>query len=123
MYALLIMGRMKLWDEDEDDAMKRIYQRIANDFAGNVNPLEIIKNIKNATVPTAVNRGYQLLEGITEMTWATMLIASGHTDEALTQQGNLRGSANVKRNIHFISAWYDITHKLEDSKLFEEYLK
>lgn len=123
MYVLLIMGRMKLWDEDEDDAMKRIYQRIANDFAGNVNPLEIIKNIKNATVPTAVNRGYQLLEGITEMTWATMLIASGHTDEALTQQGNLRGSANVKRNIHFISAWYDITHKLEDSKLFEEYLK
>ena len=123
MYFLLLIGYMKLWDRDDDDTLAKLYSRVANDFAGNVNPLEILKNIKNAGIPTTVNRGYQLLEGTTQLFWSTILYGAGYDDAALTKDGNFKGAAGVKRNIHFISAWYDFTSGLENSALYEEYLK
>ncbi len=123
MYLLLMMGAAQLWDRDDDDTAKKIYERIANDFAGNVHPLELLKNVKNAFLPTAVNRGYQLLEGTAELTFSMLAYGAGYDDAALTREGNFRGAANVKRNIHFISAWYDVTSGIENSELFKEYLK
>ena len=123
MYFLLLLGYMKLWDRGDDDTMKNIYKRIADDFAGNVNPMEILKNIKNSGIPTSINRGYQLLSGTTELFWSSLLYGAGYDDAALTKQGNFRGAAEVKRNLHFISAWYDWTSKMENSELYKEYMK
>jgi len=123
MYVLLLIGYMKLWDRDDDDTLAKIYNRVANDFAGNVNPLEILKNVKNSGIPTSVNRGYQLLEGTTQLFWSTLLYGAGYDDAALTKEGNFKGSSNVKRNIHFISAWHDLNTGVDNSELFKEYFK
>lgn len=123
MWVLLLIGYMKLWDRDEQPTEKKIYDRITNDFAGNVNPMEMIKNIKNAYLPSSINRAYQLLSGITETSWSMLLWSAGYDDAALTKEGNFRGSANIKRNTHFIAPIYDIMLKGENSDLFKEYMK
>jgi hypothetical protein len=83
MWILMLVGYMKLWDRDDDDTLKKLYRRVQDDFAGNAYPLEIIKNIKNAFLPTAINRGYQLLEGSAELFVSTLLYGAGYYDEAL----------------------------------------
>jgi hypothetical protein len=45
-----------------------------------------------------------------------MLYSAGYEDEALTTQGNLRGSVELRRSIHFLSAWHDFNSKIEESE-------
>lgn len=123
MFFLLWLGYMKLWDRDEQSTEKKIYERISNDFAGNVNPMDILRNLGNAAKPVALNRTIQLLSGITEASWSVLLYSAGYDDAALTKEGNFRGSANIKRNLHLTSFWYDWLAKMEDSDLHKEYLK
>jgi hypothetical protein len=123
MFFLMYIGYMKLWDRGDDDTLKKLYKRVQDDFASNVNPLELIKNIKNAGIPTAINRSYQLLEGTAELALSMMSFAAGYDDAALTKEGNFRGSANVKRNLHITAPFYDWTTKMENMELYQEYLK
>lgn len=70
MFLLLVIGYQNLWDRDDDDTIKKLYDRISNDFAGNVYPLEIVKNVSNLMNPVATRKAYNTIESGTELTWS-----------------------------------------------------
>lgn len=123
MWMAMLFGYFNLWDRDDEDTFKKIYGRVMNDFAGNVNPLELGKNITNMIQPIAVRKGYKLVESSTELFWSTMLYGAGFDDEALTKQGNLRGWSEFQRNVHFLSAYHDIVKGINESEFLSERVK
>lgn len=119
---MLIFGYNNLWDRDDDDTMKKLYGRISNDFAGNVYPIEIIKNVSNLMNPVATRKAYNTIESATELTWSMMLDAAGYDDAALTKEGRWRGASKFEQNIHFLSSWHDVNTKIDNSEYLSNVL-
>lgn len=86
-----------------------------NDVNLTANPLEIINNAANLSKPVSINKFQKLLGSGVETGYSALLWSAGYDDEALTQQGNLRGSKEFQRNIHFLSAYHDAIKFLEES--------
>ena len=120
MFLSLVIGYNKLWAREDKDTLKQIYDRIQNDFAGYVYPVEIAKNMSNMMNPVATRKAYNTLESGSELTWSFLLWSAGYDDEALTRDGNFRGAAKFKQNLHFLSAWHDLNRKLEGSEGLQE---
>jgi len=114
----MLAGYHKMWDADDEDTFKKAFGRIQNDFAGYVNPLEIMKNTINLAQPVAGRKALKLAQSSTELLWSGIMYSSGATDEALTKQGNLRGWTEFQRNIHFLSAWHDLHKAIAESNDF-----
>lgn len=105
-----------MWDDDEDSSLKKIYTNINRDVGAVVNPFELIKNVVNLSSPVVAKKSIKVMDASTEFFWASMMYAAGYEDEALTRQGNLRGSIELRRNIHFLSAYHDIFSKVSESE-------
>ena len=121
MWALLLVGYFNLWDRDDEDTLAKIYKRITDDFAGNVSPLEITKNVTNMIQPISARKSYKLLESSVELFWSGLTY--NFTDDAVTTQGNLRGWSEFQRNIHFLSAYHDLMRGIKESDALSEYYK
>ncbi|MFN7302833.1 MAG: PD-(D/E)XK nuclease family protein [Bacteroidota bacterium] len=116
MYLLMFLGGKMMWDDDEDSSLKKIYTNINRDVGAVVNPFELIKNVINLLSPVVAKKSIKVLDASTEFFWASMLYTAGYEDEALTRQGNLRGSIELRRNIHFLSAYHDVFSKISESE-------
>jgi len=114
MWILLLVGYFNFWDRDDEDTFKKMYGRVANDFAGNVSPLELTKNITNMIQPVAAKKTYKLMESSVDLFYSGLTYELGF-DNALTKQGNLRGWSEFQRNIHFLSSYHDFIKGIKES--------
>lgn len=91
IFLAMLFGYKHMWEPQEEDTFKKAFDRIKNDFAGYVYPLELMKNLVNLSQPIAGRKALKLAEGSTEFFWSGIMYSAGYTDEALTKQGRLRG--------------------------------
>lgn len=61
-WILLTIGAASMWDRDDEDGLKKLVDRITNDFGGTVNGMEIIKNTVGLSQPVAVKKAAKFLE-------------------------------------------------------------
>ena len=90
-WILLTIGAAAMWDRDEEDGLKKMANRITDDFGGNVNFMEVTKNVVNLTQPVAIKKAYKFLESGVTTFWSGTFALAGYDEAAFTQQGNLRG--------------------------------
>lgn len=95
-----------------------------NDLTVTANPMEIGRNIESLFKPVAFGKTRKLVESTIDVTLSMFLLSAGYDDQALTQQGNLRGWKEMQRNVHFLSAWHDFYKGVSEnetmSELFEQ---
>jgi len=118
----LSVGGKLAWDRDDKDTIKKIYERVTNDFASNVLPLEMIHNIVNLGQPIALTKSLKTLTSLSELSFSVLMDITGNDDQALTLQGNYRGWKEFQRNIPFISAAHDWQKGLKESDYLQEIL-
>lgn len=106
MFLALMLGYFNMWDRDEENSLKRLQLRIANDFAGNSYPLEVLQNMANLSTPTVAKKSVQFASSLGELSLSILLLGTGD-DEAYTKAGDLRGLNNFKKNVHILSSIYD----------------
>jgi hypothetical protein len=116
LYLLMFFGMGKIWDDDEESSIKKMYTNINRDVGVVANPFELVKNLVNLSAPLVAKKTLKVMDASTEFFWSSMLYSAGYEDEALTTQGNLRGSVELRRSIHFLSAWHDFNSKIEESE-------
>ena len=121
IYLLLFISGKMVWDDDDDSSVKKMYGRIAGDFASYVNPIEIVRNVVNLSAPVSAKKSIKMLDASAEFFWASMMLGAGYDDKALTKDGNLRGSNELQRSIHFLSAYHDAFSKVEESNALSEF--
>lgn len=107
MFLGLMLGYFSLWDRDEENSLKRLHLRIANDFAGNAYPLEVLTNVANLSSPVVAKKSIQYATALGELSMSIMMLGID-PDEAYTKEGNLRGMTNVIRNTHLLSSIYNV---------------
>jgi hypothetical protein len=125
-FALMMFGYSSLWDRDDEDATKKVYSRIMNDFAGQWYLPELVKNVINIDKPIVGEKSLKLLAATTELTTSVLLDAAGYDDQALTKQGNYRGWKEFQRNVPFLASWHDVikfAKESENSDILEIRLK
>lgn len=88
--------------------MKRLQLRIANDFAGNSYPIEVLQNIVNLSSPVVAKKSLQYASGLGELSLSIMFLGMGDEQNAFTKEGDLRGLNNVIRNTHILSSIYNV---------------
>ena len=114
-FALMMFGYSAMWDRDDENATKKLYSRIMNDFAGQWYLPELVKNVINIDKPVVGEKSLKLLASTAELTTSVMLDAAGYDDQALTKQGNYRGWKEFQRNIPFLSSWHDVIKFAKES--------
>lgn len=92
---------------DSDDSWAKIIGRILNDYSQQYNPLELMKNILSNIGPVSGRKIYKTANALSQF------IASVISQD-LTQEGNYRGLAELKRSVPFISSYRDIIYFLEN---------
>ncbi len=119
-FIAMLIGANILWDRDDKDTLKKIYGRVANDFAGNVWPFEILKNLTNFATPVAPQKFLKLTTSSAELLWSILLLESGHDDAALTKEGHLRGWMEFSRNLHFLASYHDLVKGIRESDQLDD---
>lgn len=104
IFLAMLFGYHKMWEPGEEDTFKKLFDRLKNDFAGYVYPLEIMKNVVNFPQPVAGRKSLKLVQSSAELFWSTIMYGAGYDDAALTKNGHLRGYTEFSRNIHLLSA-------------------
>ena len=115
-FGLMMFGYTSMWDRDDEDANKKIYGRIMNDFAGQWYLPELAKNVINIHKPIIADKSIKLIKSGSEFTTSILLDAAGLDAQALTKQGNYRGQKELERLIPFMASWHDAIKYAKESK-------
>lgn len=114
MFLGLMLGYFNMWDRDEDNSLKRLQLRIANDFAGNSYPLEVLQNVANLSNPVVAKKSVQFASALGELSLSILFLGMGEEENALTKDGTLRGLNNTIKNTHILSSIYDFNRFAKD---------
>lgn len=114
-FALMMFGYTQMWDQDDEDGYKKLYARIMNDFSGEWNLVELIRNTGNIVDPVVRKKATKLMESSAQLTTSLIYNAAGIDDEGLTKQGNIRGLNEFMRGIPLLSSIHDLNRFLKES--------
>lgn len=72
--------------------------------------------------PISAKKSYKLMESSTELFYSALTYELGFED-AVTNQGNLRGWSEFQRNIHFLSSYHDFVKGVKESDVLSSQLE
>jgi hypothetical protein len=111
-------------DEEDDDSMKKMAAYILDTYSQHWNPIDLAKNISTFPNSAAAARTYKTMSSATDLMFS-MIQASGispfgETDDAYTQEGNLKGLTQFKRGVPIWAAYYEFTKFLDKADFWED---
>lgn len=107
------------WDRKEKDSLKRMFDRIRNDFAGNIWPGEVLYNMYNLRDPVVFAKSYKFITSFSELVLSGIMYTAGYPEEAFTEQGNLRGQREFERTVPILSAKADLVRFFSETDAIE----
>jgi len=118
-FGVMLMGGSVMWDADDEDPFKKLYERIMNDFAAITNPIELLNQMTNLLYqPVAPTKWKKLIGAFGTTSWYAMAYALGD-EEAVTNMGNIRGYKELQRHIPIVSSLRDVFKFQEEYEQME----
>ena len=102
-------------DSDDEDPYARLATRIGKDFSQQYNPIELFRQLANAT-PVTAKVGWQTFDAGATLTYSTLMYSMGYEDDAFTAKGDLKGSNQAARVFPLSAPFYDIHKLMEEGK-------
>lgn len=93
---------------DSDDSWAKIIDRVINDYSQQYNPLELMKNIFSNIAPVSGRKIYKSADALHQFIWS---VITGD----LTEEGNYRGAAELKRTFPLIASYRDIEYFMKNT--------
>jgi len=118
-FGVMLIGGSVMWDADDEDPFKKLYERIMNDFAAITNPIELLNQMTNLLYqPVAPTKWKKLIGAFGTTSWYAMAYALGD-EEAVTNMGNIRGYKELQRHIPIVSSLRDVFKFQEEYEQME----
>lgn len=119
MFLLMTVGTYAGWDRDEEDSTKKLISKITKDLAAQWwLPTLVTDIVKFGAAPVTGQKTIKLLASASEL-MTSILIYPFDEEQALTNQGNLRGWKDTERLIPLFASWHNLTKFYEeDNTLF-----
>ena len=109
-------------DDDDDDTFKKWWQNyMVQNTSQQYNPMEMLRIFESMTSPVSIARAYKFSEAFGAMMIASTNYAFGNKQAAFTQKGDLKGWNEIMRSIPYMSAWHDISLKLQNASQTEQW--
>jgi hypothetical protein len=117
--VLLAASALFFGDADDDDSFKKYVDVIIQNYSQTVNPMDIGRNF--ITGPASWKKSYEAVQAYRVFSWNSLLFLTGDED-ALTQDGVIKGWINTKRSLPYFSSVYSFQRFFENAESLEEVL-